>query len=176
MQRKIRYILIILVIIISVLIDIKILRMVYQEMKEDEKITLYYEEADIDIENEFIGVIDIESIDLHEGFYHPLSTNNRLKNGIKVIKEDMNRLLILASHSGRSNVAKFNLLNRLEKGDVIEISYNNKDYIYEYDHFYRVQKTGHVYIDYNNQRNALILITCDLKDDSKQEVHIAYMI
>ncbi len=130
----------------------------------------------IDIENEYLGIINIPSIDLEEGFYHQLSSKNKLKYGVKNVKDDMDNVLVLASHSGHSDVAKFNNLKRLHEGEEIILDYNKQTYHYLFSHSYKVEKTGHIYVKYDHTKKALILITCDLSNNDKQIVYVSYML
>lgn len=177
MKRKIyRFVLLFFLILTISLMNIKFFYDISNERENNEKIDLFYEEEKIDIENEYIGIIEIPKINLKHGFYHPISSKNKLKSGIKVISVNMDNVLILASHSGSSKIANFNNLSKLKKGDNITIFYDKCEYHYAFDHSYMVNKTGHVYIKYDFSKKVLILITCDLKNKEKQVIYVSYMI
>lgn len=179
MRKKLNKIFLFSFIISLLLLDINIIDKIIYEEDTNNSIILYSKndnEDNLDIENEYIGILSITSIDLKHGFYHPLSTKNKLKSGIKTIKDDMEDVLILASHSGKSNIAKFNKLRKMNSGDEINLSYNKKNYKYQYDHSYSVRKTGHIFIKYDQNKKALILITCDLNNNNLQTVYVSYMI
>ena len=82
-----------------------------------------------------------------------------------------NSNLILAAHSGNSNVSFFKELNQLEINDSIYIEYNNKNYEYKMVNYYIVEKTGYIDIIRNENINTLTLITC-IENTNKQLVII----
>ena len=83
-----------------------------------------------------------------------------------------NSNLILAAHSGNSNVSSFKDLNKLEINDNIYIEYNNKEYQYKIVNYYTVEKTGLIDIIRNKNKTTLTLITC-IENTNKQLVIIS---
>lgn len=79
--------------------------------------------------------------------------------------------LILASHSGNSNISYFKNLDKLEIGDIASVYYFKKKYDYKLVNYYEVDKIGVVQIIKNNDVNCLTLITCK-KNTNKQLVFI----
>ena len=80
-------------------------------------------------------VIQKKNIKLKRGFYNIDSNNNNVDKNIMVINSsDMPDVnlgnLILASHSGNSNISYFKNLDKLEIGDIASVYYLTKKYDY----------------------------------------------
>lgn len=124
----------------------------------------------------YIGVLEIPSINFKRGFLDMNDKNNTVSKNIQVLKDSdypdvVNGNLIIAGHSGSGRIAFFKDLYKLSNGDESYIYYKNKKYIYKMIESYEVQKTGIVPIkDYSN-KTILTLITCS-QDESKQIVFI----
>ena len=128
----------------------------------------------------YIGYLKIPKINLEQGLVAKNSHLNYVDLNIQIIKEsNMPNVeggnLILAAHSGNSNVSYFKDLNQITYGDVIYIKYNNKSYIYRVNNYYIVEKTGMVDIVRNPLISTLTLITC-LENTNKQLVVICELI
>lgn len=125
---------------------------------------------------EYILYLKIPKINLNKGIVSKDSKFNNVDRNIQILKEsDMpdieNGNLILASHSGNSNVSYFKDLNKLELNDNIYIEYNNKKYHYKIVNYYIVEKTGLIDIIRNKNKANLTLITC-IENSNKQLVII----
>lgn len=136
------------------------------------------EELKID---EYIGILEIEKINLKKGFYTKNSSNNKVSKGLEIInKSDMPNIkygtFIIASHSGNGQVAYFNKLYKLTYGDIINVYYNENKYKYELIDIYEVDKNRIVEIDKESDKTILVLITCNKNDDKKQVVYISKLI
>ena len=86
-----------------------------------------------------------------------------------------NSNLVLAAHSGNSNVSFFKNLENITINDKIYLYYEGIKYIYEISKIYAVDKTGWVNILRDNDKTAITLITCKNDDSSKQMVYIGYL-
>lgn len=124
----------------------------------------------------YVGILEIKKIKLKRGFYNIDSNNNNVDKNIMVINSsDMPDVnlgnLILASHSGNSDISYFKNLDKLEIGDIASIYYLKNKYDYKLVNYYEVEKTGVVQVIKNNDINCLTLITCK-KNTNKQLVFI----
>lgn len=128
----------------------------------------------------YLGVLEIKKINLYRGFYKLDSYLNNINKNILLVKEsDMpdvrNGNIILASHSGNSNISFFKHLNKLSENDIATIYYDNKRYDYKLINVYEVLKNGKVFIKKNSDINTLTLITCK-QGTNKQLVFIFELI
>lgn len=125
---------------------------------------------------EYLGILEIKKIKLRKGFYKLNSNLNNVDKNITIVSSsDMPNVnkgnLILASHSGNSNVSYFRYLDKLDMEDIASIYYLGKKYDYKLINYYDVDKNGSVQIIKNNDINTLTLITCK-KNTDKQTVFI----
>lgn len=130
---------------------------------------------------EYLGIIDINKINLYKGFYNKDSNLNNVKFNLYVLPESNypdvdGGNLIIAGHSGNYNNSYFANLYMLETNDDIIIHYNNKKYIYRINKIYNEEKTGRVRILRNKNNTTLTLITCTKDDNYHQTIYIAYLI
>lgn len=121
---------------------------------------------------DYIGFIEIPSIELKRGFLDKENKYNDVKYNIEIIDMSENGI-IMAAHNGNSYYSYFDNLKKLELGDTIYIYYNNKKYVYIYSDYYEVEKTGYVDVYRDNTRKNIVLITC--KDQNKQSVFVGYL-
>lgn len=143
-----------------------------QENLENDKINVKNEVVNIkenrekDVERiNYISVIKISKIGLEKGIVSKDSKYNDIKYGIELLEEsnlpdEENGNVILAAHSGNSNISYFKDLDKLINGDEIELTYGGKKYIYKVTKIYDVDKIGEVTIERDNNNSALTLITC----------------
>lgn len=125
------------------------------------------------IDEDYIGVLEIPILNLKKGFYGLNSKNNNVEKGIELIQgSDMpnqkNGNLILASHRGNSPVAYFNDLHKLKKEDKAIVYFEGSKYTYLLKNTYEIKKTGQALIKRNENKKVLILITC--KANSNKQV------
>lgn len=142
-------------------------------IKEEAKLE---EQINIQVEDNYIAVIEIPSINLRKGIYSKNSIENNIEKNVTILKESampdtQNGNVVLASHSGLSKIAYFNDLTKLKINDIAYIYYNGSRFFYKLINIYEVDKTGTVDIVRNTQRNTLTLITCKGKE-KKQLVFI----
>lgn len=132
------------------------------------------------VKNNYIGYLNIPSINLTKGFVSKNSKYNTIKKNIMVLNEadypDVNKgNFILVAHSGSAYISFFKNLYKLKLNDFAYVTYNNKKYTYQISDIYDVEKTGTVQIKRNRDLTTLTLITCTKSDDTKQTVYIAYL-
>ena len=125
---------------------------------------------------EYIGVLEIPSINFKRGFLDINDKNNTVSKNIQVLNGSeypnvVNGNFMIAGHSGSGRIAFFKNLYKLSKGEESYIYYKNKKYIYKMIESYEVQKTGIVPIKNYENKTILTLITCS-QDESKQIVFI----
>lgn len=124
-------------------------------------------------EEEYIAVLEIPKINLKKGIYSKDSKLNDVDRNIYLLEESTfpneydNSHIILASHSGNSNISYFKNLHRLNIGDDIHFYFNGIKYMYKINNIYEVQKTGKIELLLNE--NDISLITC--MDDDKQIIY-----
>ena len=65
---------------------------------------------------------------------------------------------------------------KLENGDLVDTTYNNKEYHYKISNIYTDIKDGDVAIKRNKNKNTLTLITCTKGDKETQTIYICELI
>lgn len=125
---------------------------------------------------QYIGVLEINKINLKQGFYKIESSLNNVNKHIQILKDSdypnsENGNTIIAGHSGNSRVAFFNALPNLELYDEAKIYYENNVYTYQLIKSYEIEKTGKATIYRNPNIRTLTLITCK-HNTNKQLVYI----
>lgn len=129
--------------------------------------------------NGYLGILSIPKINLKQGFYEYSSPLNTVDKNIEVIETSkmpdvLNGNLILAAHSGNSEIAYFKHLDQLQVQDAVYVYYKGKEYKYVIDDIYDKEKTGYIEIIRNRNKNTITLITCK-KNTNLQTVFIGYM-
>ena len=144
----------------------------YIANKVDESNSLYSEK--------YIAVIEIPDINLKQGLTRFDSKYNNIKYNIQRINnitpDSYNGNIILASHSGNSQVAYFNNLDKLSHDSLIYIYYNGIKYIYKLDYSCSVSKDESVTIIRNKDKFTITLITCSKNSQNTQIIYIGYLI
>ena len=125
---------------------------------------------------DYVAYLKIPKINLNKGLLDKESVLNVVDKNIQIIKESdmpdiVNSNLILAAHSGNSDVSYFKDLYKLDINDNIYIEYNGKQYEYKIVNYYIVEKTGFINIIRNKDKTTLTLITC-VENTNKQLVII----
>ena len=81
-----------------------------------------------------IGKLEIPKINLTKYLYDQNNSLNNIEENVTILKETIskneNGLIILAAHSGDSNKAFFNNLDKLTIGDYINLIDKGKEYLY----------------------------------------------
>lgn len=125
----------------------------------------------------YIGVLEIPSINLKRGFLDANDKNNTVNKNIQLISpSDMPDVksgnLILAAHSGNSRVSFFKNLYKLQLNSEALIYYNNIIYTYQLINIYEVEKTGNIEVDRDYSTTSLVLITCNKFNKQNQVVYV----
>lgn len=124
--------------------------------------------------NDVLGIIYIPKIKLKKIIIKENSKNNNINKNIKTIKysnpENKNSTIVLAAHSGTSNVSYFKNLSKLKENDKIFLYIRKYKYEYKIIKKYKIKKTG--YLEINDEKNKIILTTCDMKNKDRQLVVI----
>ena len=128
----------------------------------------------------YIGVVEIPTIDFKRGFFNIDDRNNIVDKNIEVlINSDMpdvtNGILAIAGHSGSGRTAYFKNLYKLKVNDEINVYYNNTKYIYKVNKNYEVDKNGIIDVSRDKEQTTLVLTTCS-KNKTKQVVVLAYLV
>ena len=131
------------------------------------------------IQYNYVGILEIPSINLKRGFLNKKSPYNRVSRNIQIMSEstypdEKKGNVILAAHSGNTSVSFFRNLYKLKVGNIAYITYNNTKYTYIIKKIYTQPKTGIIAIYRNRDTSTLTLITCTKSDESTQTVYIAY--
>ncbi len=119
-----------------------------------------------------IGNITIHKINLEKPLYEISSSENTVDKNVTILKEstlpnEENSLLLIAAHSGNSNVSYFEDLDELEINDKIKITYLNKEYLYTVTNIWEEEKNGSIHIN-KEYKKQLILTTCSPTHQDKQ--------
>ena len=132
------------------------------------------------IGNKYIAILEIPSISLKTGLVDFKSSENNVNEHVQIIAGSQmpnikNKNLILAAHSGTSNISYFKNLYKMQEGNEIYIYYSGIKYVYILNNIYDVNKTGEVEIKRDFNKNTLTLITCTKDSDTKQTIYISYL-
>jgi sortase A len=131
---------------------------------------MYKQEVSKD--NELIGNIIIDKINLDMPLYNINSKNNNIEKNVTILKESIlppsqESIIFLAAHSGTSKISYFDNLDKLNINDTIILTINNKKYTYQIKNIYKQKKNGYININ-KEKENQLILTTCDPNNDKYQ--------
>lgn len=152
------------------------------EKKEIKKVENFLASSTKETDEEnYIGILEIPIINLKRGFYDFDSKNNHVDKNIQMIETSLMPdieygNLILASHSGNSNISYFKNLYKLQMNDIAYIYYKDKKYTYQLINMYNEKKDGTIAIRRKSNQTNLTLITCDKKNNTLQNVYIFKMI
>lgn len=163
---------------------------IYQENKKNNLIVNidvdYITETDINIDNKdvtnkpqvnYLAFLEIPKINLNQGILPKTSYYNNVNYHVQILDisdlpDVINGNMVLASHSGSSNIAYFKNLYKLTKDDMAYIIYNNKKYSYQIVNIYNQVKKGSLNIYRDINKTTLTLITCTKDDKNSQTVYI----
>lgn len=118
--------------------------------------------------DEIIGTLTIDKLNLSKKIYNINSSHNNVEENVTILNDDMN-LIVLAAHSGPGYIAFFNDLDKLELNDTVNLNYNNKNLVYKVTNIEEQLKDGTIEIN-KTDKQRLILTTCSKKDKTKQLV------
>ena len=132
--------------------------------------TSYISTVNKDVNDEIIGTLTIDKLNLSKNIYNINSSHNNVEENVTILNDDMN-LIVLAAHSGPGYIAFFNDLDKLELNDTVNLTYNNKNLVYKVINIEEQPKDGTIEIN-KTDKQRLILTTCSKKDKTKQLVVI----
>lgn len=179
----------IFILIGTLMIVLKTTDNVVEEKKEQEKIDSFIKESKNKEKKvykltekkketpNYLGVLEIPKIDLRKGFFAYGTTENNVEKNIEVVEysnmpDVENGNLIIASHSGNSEVSFFKDLHLLKTGDNAIVYYKGIKYKYELVTRYEIEKTGKAKISRNGDKKVLTLITC--KPNTKKQYVLVF--
>ena len=163
---------------------------IYQENNKNNLIVNidvdYITETDINIDNKdvtdkpqvnYLAFLEIPKINLNQGILPKTSYYNNVNYHVQILDisdlpDVINGNMVLAAHSGSSNIAYFKNLYKLTKDDKAYIIYNNKKYSYQVVNIYNQVKKGSLNIYRDLTKTTLTLITCTKNDKNSQTVYI----
>ena len=163
---------------------------IYQENNKNNLIVNidvdYIPETDIHIDNKevtnkpqvnYLAFLEIPKINLNQGILPKTSYYNNVNYHVQILDisdlpDVINGNMVLAAHSGSSNIAYFKNLYKLTKDDKDYIVYNNKKYSYQVVNIYNQVKKGSLNIYRDLTKTTLTLITCTKNDKNSQTVYI----
>lgn len=124
---------------------------------------------------EYVGMLEIPKINLRKGFYSIDSKLNTVNVGLEVIKNSKmpdveNSELVIAGHSGNGYLAFFKDLNKIEKVDLIYITYQGYQYTYKLESTTITDKNGEIEIEKKVDSQTLILTTCNPENRDKEQL------
>lgn len=180
MKKKLTNLTIAITLIIIIIATIIINKNKIEAKHEEYKNITNYLIKKPDVKSEYIAVIQIPKLNFQKGIYSFAEEENNVDNNIMLIEEstfpdEKNSNIILAAHSGQSEVAYFNNLDKLEIDDDIIIYYNGMKYIYRLNKVYTITKNGKLAIPKRNSTATLTLVTCSKTNNIDQYVYIAYL-
>lgn len=128
-----------------------------------------FKKNNVTIVEEPLMILDIPKISFKGNIYKKESKLNNIDKNIIIMNDsslpsDENGIVIIGGHSGVGKYAYFKNLNKLQVGDKISLKYNNKIYIYEVVNYYLDNKDGSIKITNYNNKNKLIIYTCNPND------------
>lgn len=143
--------------------------------------TNYYITNSLSIKNAIpkqlpVAKLIIPKINLDGNLYNKNSNLNNVDINIKILDESIfpsdnndTSIIFLAAHSGNSNNAYFNDLDKLRINDMIVFQYKNYNYFYTIDKITIQKKDGDIEV-LKSSNNQLVLTTCSKQDMHKQLV------
>ena len=163
---------------------------IYQESNKNNLIVNidvdYINETDTNIDNpslkeqpiiNYLAFLEIPKINLNQGILPKTSYYNNVNYHVQILDisdlpDVINGNMVLAAHSGSSNIAYFKNLYKLTKDDKAYIIYNNKKYRYQVVNIYNQVKKVSLNIYRDLTKTTLTLITCTKNDKNSQTVYI----
>lgn len=140
-----------------------------------------YDDYNEEVNEEYKGLLEIPKLFLKQPFYLVDSVLNNVDKSIYLVTgstmpwEEYSNL-ILAAHSGYSEVSYFHDLDKLKIKDRAKIIIHNIQYTYQLVSIYQEEKNGNIVIHREPRKNHLTLITCDRKNKNFQNVYIFELI
>ena len=131
--------------------------------------------------NNYYMILEIPKINLKKGLYSIDSNLNNVDFNLEILSsssmpDTQNSNLIIAGHSGTSDVSYFRYLYKLVINDYCYIYYNGKKYTYKIVNIYNEKKDGKITIHKDSDIRTITLITCTLNDNNMQTVYIGNLV
>ncbi len=150
------------------------------EKENEEKINEFFTQSEqtttttTNVSNTYLGVLEVPTINLKQGFYNYNSKENNVDKNIELISKNCNPkdncLFILASHSGTSSISFFKNLDKLNRNDTAILYYEQEKYTYQLTEIIYQEKNGTISLR-NQGMSELILTTCNKEDDNIQNIY-----
>ena len=122
----------------------------------------------------YYGILKIPKIELEQGYFAKENNQNTVEKNIEQISlnchPEENCTILLAAHSGNSNISYFKNLVKLTIGDQAYILKDQKLYTYQLKAIDYQQKSGYIVLPKNTYQ--LVLTTCSKKNSQLQEVYL----
>ena len=142
------------------------------------KVEVYYDNKRVEEKinnNNYFMILEIEKINLKKEIYHLKSLENNVDRNIMLhanstlLNNDISNIILLG-HSGNGVKAYFKYLYKLKQGDLVNIYYKGKKYIYEIHEIEYQDKTGVLYLK-ENYNQMITLITCTYNNSKTQTIY-----
>ncbi len=132
------------------------------------------------VKEEYKGILEIPCLNLKKGFYDSTSSLNNVDQNVtllepKTLDNIKESLIVLAAHSGNSQISYFHNLDLLRIQDKVYLYLQDFKYTYEVIEKYEIEKDGTLEIT-KNENGLLYLTTCSEKDKTKQLVIISKLV
>lgn len=162
---------IILSIMITILFYLSIIKISESPKNIFDNFKIIYNKNDLK-ENNQIGYIKINSLNIDEKLYKINSPENTVDKHVTILKESIfpdndNSIVFIAAHSGTGDIAYFKNLDLIKENDTIILNLNNKNYEYYVKEMWEEPKNGYININ-KEEKKQLILTTCSPKNYRKQ--------
>lgn len=137
-----------------------VLYLIYHSFTTTNISTEYY----INSKNNFYykKMISIPKINLKLYVTKAKNDFSNLSNNLVYYKHfNLDNKIIIFGHSGLGKGTYFNRLDELEKGDLLELYYENKIYFYDINNVYIVDKKRVDILNDEANSKKILLVTCD---------------
>lgn len=136
-----------------------------------------YVDYEIKDKKKFLGILEIPKLSLKQYFYEENSSWNNVDKHVyfvpgSTLPNEKYSNLILAAHSGYSEVSYFRNLDHLSLGDIALVTIDNVQYTYQLVSVYQEEKDGTITIHREKNKSHLTLITCNKTNKNMQDVSI----
>lgn len=153
MKRKIKFILLLIILVIVISLCYK------NDISSISFINTSGLEYDAHNTEQYYGYLKVPAIDMNLGFYNYDSPFNDVESNIELIPIPVKNSYLFAAHSGVGKKAYFNDLALLKIDDDIILKIAEVHHHYKVNNIYRTIKDGDISI--KNQEGMIYLTTCD---------------
>lgn len=132
------------------------------------------------VKEEYKGILEIPRLNLKKGFYDSTSSLNNVDQNVtllepKTLGNIKDNLIVLAAHSGNSQISYFHNLDLLNIQDKVYLYFQDFKYTFKVIEKYEIEKDGTLELT-KNENCLLYLTTCSEKDKTKQLVIISKLV